>query len=129
LLMAGSLLALSIEMESSGGQPARAVYDVRVDRTAMRREALGPLFARLRVKLSGSLDEHWRRSYDVVAAGDESFSRFILDQQGGTVSFTSRSTDDAARVELVMQRLELLLDLANLHAASEAACQGERQSA
>ena len=127
--MAGSLLPLFIEVEIAAGQTAQPVYDIRVDRSAMRREALGPLFARLRVKLSGSMDEQWRRSYEVVAASDESFSRFILDQQGGTVSFTSRSTDDAARVELVMQRLELLLDLANLHAATNAASQGERRSA
>jgi hypothetical protein len=128
--MAGSLLAsISIDAKFVAGQTARAVYDVRVDRSALGRQVLGPLFARLRIKLSGSIDDHWRRSYGVVAGGADSFSRFILDQKEGAVSFTCRSTDGAAQVDLLVQRLELLLELANLHATTNAASEGERRSA
>ena len=127
--MAGSLLLLTIEVKFAAGQTAQAVYDIRVDRSTTRREDLGPLFARMRVKLSGPIDDQWRRSYNEVVGGADSFSRFVLDPKDGTVSFSSRSTDDAARVELVIQRLELLLELANLHATTAAACQQERRSA
>jgi hypothetical protein len=111
------------------GKPSRALYDVRVDRSALGRQNLGPLFSRQTIKLTGPVDEQWRRSYDTVAGGTSPFSRFILDRKEGVVSFTCRSTDGPAQVEPLLQRLELLLEMVNLHATTAATSPQERKSA
>jgi hypothetical protein len=101
---------------------------VSVDPSGSRRVDLGPLFVRLSVKLSGAFDARWRRSYETIAAGAERFSRYRLDPAEAVVQFTCRSTDGAAEIQNLIERLGLLLELANLHATLQAASE-KQQSA
>ena len=104
------------------------MYSVSAEHSRLRRESLGPLFVRLSVKLSGAFDQSWVRSYERIRAETDQFSRFTLDLQSGMVLLTCRWTDGDAEIHTLMQRLDLLLELANLHATLEATSE-KRQSA
>ena len=52
------------------------MYNVAMDRAALRQEILGPLFQRHVVSLSGTVDERWLESFRAVAADSELFQRY-----------------------------------------------------
>ena len=97
------------------------MYDVAVDRAAMREEILGPLFQRHVVSLSGTVDERWLGSFIDVQKDSDQFQRYRLDQQKGLVSFTCRASDTPKVVEGFLERLALLVEMVNLHATCAAA--------
>jgi hypothetical protein len=97
------------------------MYDVAVDRAAMREEILGPLFQRHIVSLSGTVDERWLESFNSVRRDSEQFQRYVLDQQKGLVSFTCRASDGPSIVDSFLERLALLVEMVNLHATCAAA--------
>ena len=103
----------------------QSVYGVWVDMSTLRRDALGPLFGRISLALRGPVDALWEDSCLFVRRDLEAFSRFHLDLSGGQISFTFRLTDSLAEVQAVLQRLELFVELANLHATSVAAAAHE----
>jgi len=92
------------------------MYNVSVDRAAMREEILGPLFQRHVVSLSGTVDERWLESFHAVAKDSEQFQRFRLDPDKGLVSFTCRASDPPKTVETFLERLALFVEMVNLHA-------------
>ena len=69
------------------------MYNVAVDRAAMREEILGPLFQRHVVSLSGTVDQRWLESFEAVQNDSDQFQRYRLDPQKGLVSFTCRASD------------------------------------
>jgi len=97
------------------------MYDVAVDRAAMREEILGPLFQRHIVSLSGTVDQRWLESFHAVQGDSEQFQRYRLDQQKGLVSFTCRASDSPNIVDSFLERLALLVEMVNLHATCAAA--------
>ncbi len=92
------------------------MYNVTVDRNAMRQEVLGPLFQRHVVSLAGTVDERWLESYEEVAKDSEAFKRFRLESSKGLVSFTCRASDGPKIVEGFLERLALFVEMVNLHA-------------
>jgi hypothetical protein len=92
------------------------MYNVTVDRTAMRQEVLGPLFQRHVVSLAGTVDAQWLDSYEQVARDSESFRRYRLEPSKGLVSFTCRASDGPKEVEAFIERLALFVEMVNLHA-------------
>lgn len=108
--------------------PAGTVYGVWADQSTLRRESLGPLFGRVSIELRGALlDDAWASAY-LAARGDaEQFARFNLDMKLGRVSFTFRANETTDDIQEALARLTLLLELANLHATTEAAASGEQQ--
>jgi hypothetical protein len=92
------------------------MYNVCVDRAAMREEILGPLFQRHVVSLSGTVDERWLESFHAVAKDSEQFQRYRLDPDKGLVSFTCRASDSPKVVETFLERLALFVEMVNLHA-------------
>jgi hypothetical protein len=92
------------------------MYNVSVDRAAMREEILGPLFQRHVVSLSGMVDERWLESFLAVANDSEQFQRYRLEPEKGLVSFTCRASDDPKMVETFLERLALFVEMVNLHA-------------
>jgi hypothetical protein len=103
------------------------MYDVAVDRAAMREEILGPLFQRHVVSLSGTVDERWLGSFIEVQKDSDQFQRYRLDQQKGLVSFTCRASDSPKVVEGFLERLALLVEMVNLHATCAAAGPGSTE--
>src|SRR5262245_26148008 len=97
------------------------MYQVTVDRAAMREEILGPLFQRHVVSLSGTVDERWLESFGSVQNDSGQFQRYQLDPQKGLVSFTCRASDGPAVVEGFLERLALMVEMVNLHATCAAA--------
>src|ERR1700730_13859582 len=97
------------------------MYNVTVDRAAMRQELLGPLFQRHVVSLAGTVDARWLQSYREVAKDSESFQRFVLDAAKGMISFTCRATDPPKVVDSFLERLSLFVEMVNLHATCAAA--------
>ena len=59
------------------------MYNVTVDRNAMRQEVLGPLFQRHVVSLAGTVDARWLESYAEVARDSDSFKRYVLEPGKG----------------------------------------------
>ena len=104
------------------------MYNVAMDRAALRQEILGPLFQRHVVSLSGTVDERWLESFRAVAADSELFQRYRLDQENGLVSFTCRASDGPAMVESFLQRLALFIEMVNLHATCASAQPGGEMS-
>jgi hypothetical protein len=92
------------------------MYNVSVDRAAMREEILGPLFQRHVVSLSGTVDQRWLQSFQAVANDSEQFQRYRLEPEKGLVSFTCRASDGPKIVETFIERLALLVEMVNLHA-------------
>ena len=97
------------------------MYDVKVDRAAMRQELLGPLFQRHLVTLAGTVDERWLASFGDVSRDSELFARFRLDPGQGLVSFTCRASDGPKVVNSFLERLALFVEMVNLHATCAAA--------
>jgi hypothetical protein len=97
------------------------MYNVAVDRAAMREEILGPLFQRHVVSLSGTVDQRWLESFEAVQNDSEQFQRYRLDPQKGLVSFTCRASDGPKLVEGFLERLALMVEMVNLHATCAAA--------
>jgi hypothetical protein len=97
------------------------MYNVTVDRAAMREEVLGPLFQRHVVSLSGTVDDRWLESYQEVAKDSEIFQRYRLEPEKGMISFTCRASDGAKQVESFLDRLTLFVEMVNLHATCAAA--------
>lgn len=106
-------------MSSPASFPSSA-YGVWADHTTLRRESLGPLFLRATISLRGPVDQKWRGAFASVRHDAEQFGRFTLDAATPTVSFTFRPAEQADLYG-VLQRLELLIELANLHATASAA--------
>src|SRR5262245_41517465 len=92
------------------------MYNVSVDRAAMREEILGPLFQRHVVSLSGTVDERWLESFRAVANDSDQFQRYRLEPEKGLVSFTCRASDSPKIVETFLERLALFVEMVNLHA-------------
>lgn len=97
------------------------MYNVTVDRAAMREEVLGPLFQRHVVTLTGTVDDRWLESYQEVAKDSETFQRYRLEPAKGMISFTCRASDGAKQVESFLDRLTLFVEMINLHATCAAA--------
>ena len=92
------------------------MYNVTIDRNAMRQELLGPLFQRHFVSLAGTVDSRWLDSYEEVARDSESFQRFRLEANKGLVSFTCRASDGPTVIDTFLERLALFVEMVNLHA-------------
>jgi hypothetical protein len=109
------------------------MYDVCVDRAALREEVLGPLFQRHLVTLTGTIDEQWLASFTEVAKDSDVFQRFRLDPAKGIVSFTCRASDGPQVVESFLERLTLFVEMVNLAAtcagAAESVTSGRSASA
>ena len=97
------------------------MYNVAIDRAAMRQEILGPLFQRHVVSLSGTVDERWLDSFRSVAADSELFQRYRLEPDKGLISFTCRASDGPQVVESFLERLALFVEMVNLHATCASA--------
>jgi hypothetical protein len=108
--------------------PREAAYGVWADHSTLRRDSLGPLFLRATVALRGPVDARWRSSYASVRQDAEQFARFTLDADATSITFTFRSGDLAADLHGLLQRLELLVELANLHATAGVALDRRRQT-
>lgn len=115
-------------MNSSANTPSGAAYGVWADHTTLRRESLGPLFLRATIALRGPVDSKWRGAFGSVRQDAEQFSRFTLDAVAPSVSFTFRPAEQADLYG-VLQRLELLIELANLHATAMVAIDRRKTSA
>jgi len=100
------------------------MYNVTMDRNAMRQEVLGPLFQRHVVSLAGTVDARWLESYEEVARDSDSFKRYRLEASKGLVSFTCRASDGAKVVETFLERLALFIEMINLHATCASAAPG-----
>ena len=100
------------------------MYNVSVDRNAMRQEILGPLFQRHIVSLAGTVDEQWLDSYEQVSRDSDSFRRYRLEPAKGLVSFTCRASDGPKVIDTFMERLALFVEMVNLHATCAAASGG-----
>jgi len=98
------------------------VYDVRADPGLLKRESLGPLFTRLTVGLTPTtLDANWRRAYELISSESDRFARFTLDAEKAAVLLMCRANESATEIQTLLQRLDLLLELANLRATMVAA--------
>jgi hypothetical protein len=98
------------------------VYNVRADQARLKRESLGPLFVRLSVGLNPpKFDANWQQAYQAISSESEKFSRFSLDLYNSAVFFTCRANETTEEIQTLMQRLDLLLELANLRATMVAA--------
>lgn len=109
-------------------QAQSSAYGVWADHSTLSRESLGPLFVRASIELRGTIDIRWRSSYGSVRGDAEQFSRFNLDPKGNTISFTFRPGENASEVYGLVQRLELLIELTNLHATAEASLPARRKT-
>lgn len=103
------------------------VYGVWADHSTLQRESLGPLFGRISIALRGPVDTRWTSAYLSVRK-EEAFARFTLDSKENRVSFTFRSTEPFDAVESLIQRLDLLVELANLQATAAASSEKRRQT-
>ena len=104
-------------MDKSNSSPAGA-YGVWADHSTLRRESLGPLFMRATIALRGPVDARWRGAFASVRKdAEQQFSRFTVDPSSDSVSFTFRPSEQGDLYG-VLQRLELLIELANLHATA-----------
>ena len=92
------------------------MYNVTVDRAAMREEVLGPLFQRHVVSLTGTVDDRWLASYNEVVNDSDIFHRYRLEPAKGMISFTCRASDGPEQVESFLDRLMLFVEMINLHA-------------
>jgi hypothetical protein len=92
------------------------MYNVTVDRAAMREELLGPLFQRHVVSLAGTVDERWLASFHDVAKDSETFKRYRLEPDKGLISFTCRASDGPTVVDTFLERMALFVEMVNLHA-------------
>jgi len=104
------------------------VYGVWADHSTLRRESLGPLFGRITISLRGPVDDRWRTSYSFVRKDSEQFTRFTVDPRTGHISFTFRSNESTTEVEALIHRIELVIELSNLHATAAAFAEKRRKT-
>ena len=97
------------------------MYNVTVDRNAMRQEVLGPLFQRHVVTLAGTVDARWLESYQEVAKDSDAFKRYRLEAAHGLISFTCRASDGPKVIDGFLERLALFVEMVNLHATCASA--------
>ena len=97
------------------------MYNVTIDRNAMRQELLGPIFQRHVVSLAGTVDARWLDSYEEVSRDADAFQRFRLEANKGLVSFTCRASDGPSVVDTFLERLALFVEMVNLHATCASA--------
>lgn len=93
-------------------RPRRA-YDVGFDLDALTWIQVGPMFARYSLPLTGTLDKAWTDCYRRASFESAEFSRFHLDAETRTVSFTCRAEDGPARIQSTLERLSLLVAFVN----------------
>ncbi|HEY6930685.1 MAG TPA: hypothetical protein VJA66_13480 [Thermoanaerobaculia bacterium] len=98
----------------------KQAYDVSVDEAAIKWVQLGPLFARYSVPLRGTMDGAWADCYRRASSESAEFSRFQLDAERRTVTFSCRVDDGPAKIQAALKRLELLVTFVNQRAASSA---------
>lgn len=110
------------------GPPNAVVYNVTVDRSRLAWESVSPLFKRASVTLVGEIDSRWCRSYELIAAEAATFARFTLDRDASCVRFTGRSTDNIDSVQGLVDRLELLIELANTRATLDASLERQQSA-
>jgi hypothetical protein len=91
-------------------------YEVAVEVSSLAWESATPLFARYRVPLSGDLDGPWLSCFEQASLDSAEFSRFRLDPETRTVSFTSKMSDGPTEVAAVLRRLCLLIAFVNTRA-------------
>jgi hypothetical protein len=103
--------------EAAGPVP----YDVSLPEAGLGWEKVGPLFERYSVRLVGQVDPHWAGAYQRVVATAPNLSRFRLDIDHATVSFTCRATDGPVEVMAVLKILEAFLMRVNREASFAAA--------
>ena len=99
-------------------------YDVTVDKGSLQGQAdqvegtgytvEGTVYS---VLLSGSIDERWTRAFQIVQMDSTGFFRYRLDAEKKSVSFQVRSKDGAARVILLLERLDQLVEEVNRNAS------------
>ena len=104
------------------------MYNVTIDRNAMRQELLGPLFQRHVVSLAGTVDERWLNSYEEVARDSDAFQRFRLEANKGLISFTCRASDGPKVIDTFLERLALFVEMVNLHATCASAAPAGAES-
>jgi hypothetical protein len=108
------------QLESLGGQMSLDSdpenYEVALEVSALAWETATPLFARYRVPLSGDMDQAWLNCFERASLDSVEFSRFRLDAETRTISFTSRMSDGPAEVAAILKRLGLLIDFVNARA-------------
>ena len=95
-------------------------YDVSLDETAIKWVQVGPLFARYSVPLRGAFDRAWIDCYRRASSESAEFSRFQLDVEHRTVTFSCRADDGPAKIQTALKRLEMLVTFVNQRARSSA---------
>jgi hypothetical protein len=86
------------------------VYRVRADAAGLDRQALGSE-TRIRVPLSGAIDENWRRAYRLVQLDSTGFFRYRLELEAPIVTFTARPSDGT--FSFLMNQLDAFLERVN----------------
>ena len=92
-------------------------YNIRLPEAGLGWEKMGPLFERYSVALVGTVDSRWAEAYKRVVTTSPGLSRFRLNKDQPTVSFTCRSTDGPVEVMAVLKILEGLLGRVNREAS------------
>ena len=67
------------------------MYNVTIDRNAMRQELLGPIFQRHVVSLAGTVDARWLDSYEEVARDSDALKSVRARLGVATISARSPS--------------------------------------
>ncbi|HEX7252588.1 MAG TPA: hypothetical protein VF376_06880 [Thermoanaerobaculia bacterium] len=116
--MASTLLRLKDQMSPDPSE--RQGYDVSLDETAIKWVQLGPLFARYSVPLRGAFDRAWIDCYRRASSESAEFSRFQLEAERRTVTFSCRADDGPAKIQAALKRLEMLVTFVNQRAGSSA---------
>ena len=89
---------------------APPAYRVRVDTGRIERQGLGAE-TRVRVPLTGRVDENWRRAYRLIQLDSTGYFRYRLDLETPVVTFSTRASDGTVAFHLA--QLEAFLDLVN----------------
>lgn len=89
---------------------------VQADRSRIERQQLGGE-TRVRVPLSGPVNENWRRAYRLLQLDSTGYFRFRLELESAVVTFTSRHADGT--LLFLMEQLDGFLDLVNAKASTD----------
>jgi hypothetical protein len=99
-------------------------YGITVDKGTLRGQAdevegtgysvEGTIYS---VQLSGAVDERWTRAFHMVQLDSTGLFRYRLDAEKKSISFQVRSKDGAARVILLLERLDQLVEDVNRSAS------------
>ncbi len=98
-----------------GEERPRPVYRVRTDAAGMDQQSLGSE-TRVRVPLSGAIDENWRRAYRLVQLDSTGYFRYRLELESPTVTFTARRSDGS--LGFLLNQLEAFLQRVNAQASN-----------